>query len=178
MILTEILKRLQDDIKDIVKDIKLQKEMTDGDYGNEPIYVSPYVEICHTPHKNFLPIGFQVPYIMVCFDDSEDNGQDNHYSIRLNFGVYGGGFYFDADGNETRIPDAKGYIDLLDLMERVKGEILKRGLVGGTSIILPYTMGVYEENNTWPYWYGYSQFKVMGLSDQVISPDNLLEGGL
>jgi len=157
--------------KIIEKNILMQLEETQ----NGPQYVNPYVEVCSLPHKNFLPQGFQVPFIVVMLDDEDDNGNENVYSIRLVFGAYGGGYYKDSNGSMTTVPDAKGYIDLLNLMDIVKQWLVTSSIINNKTVISkPYKKGMYNDENTWPYWYGYSTFSAAGVVENYLIHENLI----
>lgn len=150
-------------------DVLMQKEES---FENE-VYVSPYVEVCYMPHKNFLPKEFQVPYILVMMDEENDDGNEDDYSIRLVFGAFGGGYYLDENDNPTTIPDAKGYIDLLNLMDKVKQWLLTTSVIKEKTVVRkPYKKGMYDEENTWPYWYGYSTFIASGIVENHLIRDD------
>ncbi len=136
------------------QNILLQKEET----AEAPEYVAPYVELCFFPHKNFMPIGFQSPGVLVAMDESTDGAQENTISVRLLCTTYGGGYYKDENEIETGIPDAKGYIDLLNLMERLKIALVRQSVIGRCAINKPVTMGIYDTETSYPYWYGYLTF--------------------
>ena len=115
----------------------------------------PYVEICYLPHKNFTPVGFQTPSVLVCFDGSRDTGRDRMMDVRILCSTYGGGFY-----DSTTIPDAKGYEDLLSLMEWLQTILVTRWTIGRASLNRPIESGMYDTELSWPYWYGYISFDV------------------
>jgi len=124
-------------------------------------YVHPYVEIMYLPHKNFSPRDFQVPLILIGLDNAVDDAQDNMLNLRLTFSTYGGGFYKDEDGNNTTIPDAQGYIDLINIIEKTKLELATAGIIDGQgTIIKPFIWGTYDAEMAYPYFYGYLAFGV------------------
>lgn len=137
---------------EVASKITLQQEDTD----DSPVYVNPYVEICYLPHKNFSPYDFQVPLILISLDDGEDAPNDHIINIRLTLATYGGGFYSD-----TKIPDAKGYIDLLNLSEFIRQALIKTSVIGGCGTVQrPINYGMYDTELIYPYWYGYVSFSV------------------
>lgn len=150
MTIMDALKDLRSYLKGLVKelDIKLQQE------GAET-FVEPYVEICYFPHKNFTPGGFQVPGILISMDRDEDNANDQQLDVRLICSTYGGGYY-----PESQIPDAKGYEDLINMMERIKIELVNQRTIGRCTINKPVEIGIYDTVLSWPYWYGYMEFSV------------------
>lgn len=146
----------------VAEHILLQREPMQGEESapTEPdSYVHPSVPIIRLPHQNFNPDGFQVPFLAVCFD-SDDDGDDEHtMDIRLVAGIYGGGNY-EGDADPDGIPDNKGYLDLINLMEKAKLELLSEGIIGGACrVCKPVSMKPYDED-TWPYWYGNITFPV------------------
>lgn len=150
MVALDFLKELKQFLtEDVANKIELQKEDT------EPAeYVHPYVEICYLPHKNFSPYDFQVPLILIAIDDATDGANDHQLNIRLTLATYGGGFYQD-----TKIPDAKGYIDLINLIEFTRQALITKSIIGGTGRIeRPVSYGMYDTELIYPYWYGYISF--------------------
>lgn len=161
----DTLDALQAYLKEKVADqILLQRELEQGEESaprKKDSYVHPTVPIIRLPHQNFNPEGFQVPFLAVCFD-SDDDGEDEHtMDIRLVAGVYGGGNY-EGDIDPDGIPDNKGYLDLINLMEKAKLELLSAGIIGGACrVYKPVSMKIYDtEEDTWPYWYGNITFAV------------------
>ncbi len=134
---------------EVASGIKLQKEES-----NE--FVNPVVELVYLPHKNFSPQNFQVPYIYISLDSGADDTEGNSVSVRLTCATYGGGFYED-----TTIPDAKGYIDLINLIELCKNKLIENYVIGGKlTLDMPIKYGMYDTEITWPYWYGYLSFSI------------------
>lgn len=149
--------------REVAQKIELQKEHSD------PVeYVNPYVSIISLPHKNFMPVNFQVPYILVGFSDGNDDTEDNSMQIRIACATYGGDVLFQEQNN---LPDEKGYMDLLVLLERIKSKLVSKTLIEGKCMIdKPIQYGVYDEELTYPYWYGYLQFKI-----QIPATQSVLE---
>lgn len=143
--LQEFLERAVEEL-----DLRCQKEETDP-----PEYVAPCVIQCYLPHKNFSPWDFQVPGIFIALDTQEDTGTENVIDVRLVCMTYGGGVY-----PGTKIPDASGYKDLLSLMERIKTALISQQAIGRGSLRKPVTMGMYDTELSWPYWYGYLRFSL------------------
>ncbi len=152
MVALDFLKSLKVFLESEVADkIKLQKE------NSEPAeYVNPYVEICFLPHKNFSPYDFQVPLILIALDDGSDDANEHSLSVRLMLATFGGGFYPD-----TKIPDAKGYVDLINLIELTRQALINRSIINGAGLIeRPVGYGMYDTELIYPYWYGYITFTV------------------
>ena len=130
--------------------MKYQQEETDP-----ALYVTPYVVQCYLPHKNFTPVNFQVPGILIALDTAEDTGQENTLDIHLICMTYGGGVY-----EGTQIPDASGYKDLLNMMERIKTALVTQQAIGRSGLRKPIVSGMYDSELSWPYWYGYLRFSL------------------
>ena len=127
-----------------------QQEETDP-----PLYVTPYVAQCYLPHKNFSPVDFQTPGILIALDTADDTGREHTVDVRLVCTAYGGGTY-----QGTQIPDASGYKDLLSMMERLKTALVTQQAIGRGGLRKPITMGMYDSEMAWPYWYGYLKFSL------------------
>lgn len=147
------------DIKSFVKDqIDLQKILLQAENGEG--YVKPYVEICFFPHKNFTPGAFQSPGILVSVDNATDDAKDHTATVRLLCSTFGGGYYKDSDGLQTDIPDGSGYLDLINLMERLETALAAEAAVGRCTVRKPIELGIYDTEPSWPYWYGFLQFYI------------------
>ena len=107
----DFLKALQKYIeREICEKLKFQ-----SDSSSE--YVNPYCVLMHLPNANFTPQGFTVPFIAIEVDDATDDVEEHTLDIRMTFAMYGGGYYKTRNGEKTEIPDAFGYIDLINILE-------------------------------------------------------------
>lgn len=141
--------------KEVASSIRLRKE---GLSTEKPEYVNPYVALISLPHKNFMPVNFQVPYILLGFADGNESDDEHYLNIRIQFATFGGNILFKESAN---IPDSNGYIDLINLMERTKEKLIQAGVIKKSGAInKPILYGVYDEQLTYPYWYGYMTFKL------------------
>ena len=149
MTILDTLNSLKTFLDETIKEqnLKFQKE----DAENELVF--PYVEICYFPHKNFTPFGFSSPAILISFDGDSDGANENAIDIRLICSTYGGGYY-----ENTAIPDNKGYINLINLMECLKIALVDKWTFGSGTLEKPINMGMYDTELAWPYWYGYMSF--------------------
>lgn len=145
-----------DDLQGFLEKAVQELNMTYQQEGTAPPqYVTPYVAQCYLPHKNFSPEDFQTPGILIALDTADDTGRENTVDVRLVCMTYGGGFY-----DETRIPDADGYKDLLSMMERLNTALVTQQAIGRGGLRRPITMGMYDSELAWPYWYGYLKFSL------------------
>lgn len=138
---------------EVASGIALQKELS-----NPPEYVNPYVSIITLPHKNFMPVNFQVPHILIGVENGTDDTDEHILRVRIACATYGGDVGFQEQNN---IPDEKGYFDLLTLLERIKAKLINATIIEDDCVVeRPVTYGIYDEQLTYPYWYGYLQFGV------------------
>jgi len=146
-------------LKKFISDYVASKTLLQQEDSEPPVYVNPYVEMIYLPHKNFSPQDFQVPFILVGLDDAIDDTLQHELNIRITFATYGGGQYTDENGLKVNMPDSKGYIDLINIIERTKLELITAGIINGAGAVLkPFRYGVYDTEMVYPYWYGYLSF--------------------
>lgn len=142
--------------KEIASGIKLLKEKHNSDMPDE--YVNPYVGLVTLPHKNFMPVNFQVPHILIgLVSGHNEPSKENTISVRLQCAVYGGDVQFKEDMN---LPDETGYISLINLQERIIEKLTQAAVIGNCVIDQSFDWGIYDEDLTYPYWYGYIQFSI------------------
>ena len=138
--------------KEVASSIKLQKEDS-----VPPEYVNPYVAIIALPHKNFVPTNFQVPNICIGLNEGGEDYDEHTISVRLQFATYGGDTEF---GNEM-LPDETGYLDLLNVIERTKQKLTQVAVIPEAGLVeKSFKYGIYNEELTYPYWYGYLEIKM------------------
>ena len=139
--------------KEVASTILLRKE---GLTNQEPEFVHPYVALITLPHKNFVPVNFQVPHILVGLSSGTDEADEHSLSVRLQLATVSGDTVFNETAN---LPDSSGYIDLLNLIERTKGKLINAGVIEKAGLIeKPIHYGIYDEQLTYPYWYGHLTF--------------------
>lgn len=137
----------------VASQMMLPKELT-----NPVEYVHPYVSLITLPHKNFMPINFQVPHILIGLTDGSEDASEGRLSIRIACATYTGDIQFKDEAN---IPDDTGYIDMLNMLERIKSELVHAGVIEGVCRVdREMSYGIYDEQLTYPYWYGYLSFNV------------------
>lgn len=137
----------------VASSILLPKE---GVVAEKPELVHPYVALMTLPHKNFMPVNFQVPHILIGLASGADNADEHPLSIQIQFATFGGDVKFK---DTAIIPDSSGYIDLLNLIERTKEKLIQAAVINKCGVVnKPMLYGVYTEQITYPYWYGYLTF--------------------
>ena len=143
------------------KHLKLQKP-SDNDIDNYEL-VNPAVHIGWIPPKGFLPPELEtaIPCLVVGMDEGNDDGQEASLPIRISAAVYSPGLHTIQEGGSVECaPDFQGYIDLLNLIDRTVAEIAKNQILNGVSIEYPIRWGMYQEQQPYPYWYGWVAFSV------------------
>lgn len=138
--------------EEIASGIMLLKE------NSEDEYVNPYVGLITLPHKNFMPVNFQVPHILIGLEVGNNDISNEHtINIRIQCAVYGGDIQFGEDAN---LPDETGYINLLNLEELIMHKLTQEAVIGNCVIDTKFNYGIYDEELTYPYWYGYVKFSI------------------
>lgn len=136
--------------KKVAPTILLRKE----GLTTEEEFVHPYVALLTLPHKNFMPVNFQVPHMIVGLSNGLD-ASEHSVNIRIQFATIGGNAVFKETAN---LPESDGYIDLLNLMERTKEKLVNAAVIGSCVIEKSFDYGIYDEQVTYPYCYGYLNF--------------------
>lgn len=156
MTAVEALNALKEFVEDeVASTILLQKE---GFATAKPERVNPYVSLIAMPHKNFTPVNFQVPHILIGFATGTDGANEHSINIQMQFATFGGDIQFKETAN---IPDSSGYIDLLNLIERTKKKLIQAAIIKKCGVVnKPMMYGIYNEQITYPYWYGYLTFEL------------------
>lgn len=154
MTAVDALKALKEFLEEeVASKILLRKE---GLTTEKTELVHPYVALISMPHKNFMQVNFQVPYILVGLISGSDGADEHSLSVHLQFATYGGDIRFKETAN---IPDSNGYIDLLNLIERTKKKLVQAAVINKFGVVdKPIAYGIYNEQITYPYWYGYMTF--------------------
>ncbi len=162
----------------IVAEYKLMKAPPIDKQGIEkPALVIPAVTTGCLPHVNFSLYGatnefFQAPYIMIGFDDNNEDYDEAGIQILIQVCCYSTSSYI-TDAEDERfsldIPDNKAFEDCINLLEWIKQKLILGGSVAGTSIDRPIRLGSYNNRElTYPYSFGYLSVPVK------ISPQNTL----
>lgn len=150
----EVLEKIKDLLYERLKDIKLEKPNEDSDEEYE--LVNPAVYTCWVPAKNCLhEFGYDIPGIVVCSEEGEDDGDDVNLNVRLNIQTYDPGLTLE----DRLIPNYKGYKDILNLITKIRMILNENPSDIGIIVEKPIKWGFYDEQ-LYPYWAGYITFKV------------------
>lgn len=156
-----------EDIKSFLLDkvtptIKLQKSNDNNvhDYA----LVNPQVHIGWIPPKGYLPEGMEsaIPCLIVGFDDGSKDTQEKDFNIRISAAVYSPGLHAtDDSGKIIYTPDFQGYQDLLNLIDRTVAKLEENPVIyHKVAIQDPVKWGVYQQEQPYPYWYGWISLSV------------------
>lgn len=143
--------------ENVTPKIQLQKDSGDNVANYEVII--PGVHTGWLPPKGYIPPEMQsiIPCLIVGFDEGTDDSESKDMNIRISAVVYSPGQH-GADG--VYMPDYKGYVDLLNLLDRTKAEIMKNRIINNyVTVQYPVKWGMYQEQ-PYPYWYGWITFTV------------------
>lgn len=119
-------------------------------------YVHPAVTYGTIPHKNFQPLDFQCPLILWTFDEVEDSGtydEGRTVNFRANVSAYSSELY----EGDTKLPDNKAAIDLINALETMYVEISRHHSLNGVGRFKHISYGIYD-GVYYPYAYGWLSF--------------------
>ncbi len=156
----------------VVNTIKLQKPSDD----NVEVYelVNPVVHVGWIPPKGYLPENMEtnIPCLIVGFDDGSNETNNTDINIRISAAVYSPGEHIHDEETVTFNPSFKGYIDLMNLIDRTVAELMRNPIIKDRiSVIKPIKWGMYEEQ-PYPYWYGWIRFGI-SMAPQMITQSSI-----
>lgn len=131
--------------------------------------VQPKVTTGNLPHQNFNLYGaddvfFQAPYVLVGFEESDENLQDCTFSILVQVCCCTSTYY---DGEKRIVPDNKAFEDCVIFLEWIKNRIIKKWNFSGMPIDGRFKLGTYDSKElTYPYSFGYISF---GLENKEVN---------
>lgn len=137
--------------------IKLQKP---NDHNvREYSLVNPEVHVGWIPPKGYLPEGMEsaIPCLIVGMDDASKDSSDKDFNLRISAAVYSPGLHEpDSNGGVKYTPDFQGYRDLINLIDRSLIIFEENPVISGKGTIKePIKWGVYQQEQPYPYWYGW-----------------------
>lgn len=158
-----VLEALQSFLQEkVTPTIRLQKPNDNN--VQEYLLVNPSVHIGWIPPKGYLPEGMEsaIPCLIVGLDDGTRDSQDKELSIRISAAVYSPGLHApDGVGGILYTPDFHGYQDLLNLIDRTVAKLEENPVIGKKVTIKdPIQWGMYQQEQPYPYWYGWITFTV------------------
>lgn len=153
-----------EDIKKFIEskiacEFKLEKPHADELIDMSYELVNPSVFIGWLPPKSYSDT-HDIPSIIVMGDNGEEDEQEDLINIRLAIATYDMGHTIRSDNElKTRINN-KGYIDLINIIEKIKQEIKLDKVLEHITLEGPFKWGLYEEQ-AFPYWYAWVNFKAV-----------------
>lgn len=172
MPIMKVLEVIEEFLKEkVTPTIKLQK--ADDDNVGEYLLVNPATHIGWIPPKGYWPEGMEsaIPCLIVGFDEfSKDSEAD--YNIRISGAVYSPGLHKPNESDQTKIdyfPNFEGYRDLINLIDRTVDMLTKHHIIGQmVSIDGPVRSGIYQDQQPYPYWFGWITFSVKKNAVQAV----------
>ena len=134
----EVLDRIKELLDKNLKEFKLEKPEDEGRYQ----LVNPAIYTCYVPPKNCLhEYGYDIPGIVICSGEGEDDVDDVTLNIRLNIQTYDPGLTLE----ESVIPNSKGYKDILNLITKIRLILNENPSEIGITVEKPIKWGFYDE---------------------------------
>jgi len=141
--------------------IKLQKPNDNNVQEYE--LVNPKVHIGWIPPKGYLPEGMEstIPCLVVGMDEGSDDGQSSDISVRISIAVFSPGLHEPVAIDELKYtPDFQGYIDLVNLIDRTKAELIKNQIIKSSLTVQDQVKWGMYQDQPYPYWYGWITFSI------------------
>ncbi len=137
MIPVELIKSIQTEIQEAVKDYKLAAE------GQEDKKITVYAQ--HIPDDCFMNDSYY-PLVVAAINKIEDAADDSYpalstVTVGLTFGVYG--------------EDRYAWVDLLNVMERTRQRLVNSRLLDNRFRLQFPVKWETIEAQPYPFWYGY-----------------------
>jgi hypothetical protein len=118
--------------------------------------------------------GYNAPCVIVGVGENggSDDGKEASIPVMITVGTYSPG---TTDEFGPVMLNNEGYIDLINLIERIRHVLLSRTVLKRTTIDRPVAWGMYPDQ-PYPYWYGWLSFdaKVAVEEMQVDQNNNFL----
>lgn len=173
--LEEIKKWLQEKV---LTEVALQAPEARGEVSAYQL-AEPVVHIGWVPPNGIIEQGedIRIPCLVVGIDEVNSDSDSTEFKVQLTAVVYDPG-HQEYPEQKTRLqltPNFDGYQTLLNLLDRVRAAILRRGGISKQFELLgAIKLKTYEEQ-PWPYWYGYLAFTLSGEAYPQLSYAKYLE---
>lgn len=156
----EVLKELEIFIeKNVADKVKLEKPPEKAIYNQSGNYelVSPSVYKGWLPLKNLDEYEYSIPSIVVMMDDGIDDTEDSNLNIRLKIVTYDPG---ETQEDGTIKYNGKGYMDLLNLMTKIRLELSQNPVIAEKISIKKPIKWSMDSQQSYPYWTANMSFAV------------------
>lgn len=161
----EVLNNIADTLRPKLADMLLEK--AESLPGAER--VPPSISVGYAPPRNADMSGYgemyNVPGVVIGMGENggSDDGKEATIPVMITVGTYSPG-EVGTDGLVKL--NNEGYIDLLNLIERVRHVLMALTVLKRTTIQRPVQWGMYQEQ-PYPYWYGWLSFEAMVASVEM-----------
>lgn len=150
---TDVLKRMKVILEDAVKDIRLEKAVTNSaDYK----LVKPNVNMCYVPPSNVAFGGYTVPGITVFVKGGADDHEETKLSLMIGIQTYDPGT--TNERGELKY-STDGYTDILNLIDIIRVALKTNRKQLGLDIEEELKWGFFEEQ-IHPFWTGFIELEV------------------
>lgn len=145
--------------KNVASKIMLEKPPEKGNIDRIGSYelVNPVVYKGWMPLNNLTEYNYSVPSIVVMLDEGIDDNSDSNLSLRLKIATFDPGE--TQENGEVKL-NGKGYMDLLNLMTRIRLELSQNPIIEEkVSINKPIKWSM-DKEQSYPYWTANMSFPV------------------
>ena len=144
----------------VAKTIRLQKPSEDDEIDSYEL-TNPAVFEGWVPPTGFIPDGVRIPALVVGLGSGVELRGDPKTTeeVVITVIVYSPGTHKIVDGKLQYTPDFKGYIDLMNVIDRIRLELRRISNIGGYELSEKVEWKVSDEP-AYPYWYGHVKFNL------------------
>lgn len=152
--------------EDVLAGVQLQRP-AEGERLDRYELATPAVHIGWVPPGSVLPSGpdgpIRVPCVVIGAEELDADQESTDLQLMITAAVFDPGRQIRGqDGNLSWEVNFDGYINLLNLLDRIRARLLRgRTIAGKYKLTSPVALKTYEEQ-PWPYWYGYLKFTLSG----------------
>lgn len=144
--------------KNVASKIELEKPpekgiLVEGSYE----LVNPTVYKGWIPLNNLDEYTYSIPSIVVMLDEGIDDNSDSTLNIRLKIATYDPG---ETQENGTMNLNGKGYMDLLNLMTKIRLELSQNPIIEEKISVNKPIKWSMDNQQSYPYWTANMSFTV------------------
>ena len=145
--------------KNVASKITLEKPPEKGIINGDGSYelVNPSVYKGWIPLNNLDEYNYSVPSMVIMLDEGIDDNDDSNLNIRLKIATFDPGQ--TQESGEVKL-NGKGYMDLLNLMTRIRLELSQNPIIEETVSINKPIKWSMDNQQSYPYWTANMSFSV------------------